>query len=697
MKAMKRGRILLPLILLAALVLAAVPAAAETAADAPQDEWTVMFYFCGSDLESKYGYATENLMEIGDVNYPTNAAISRLYAEIGREPPVQGKVNVLVETGGSREWHGGELLQMDFDPGVLQRWCYHHYPNGGLVEEGLFSGYELMESLPLQSMGAPETLADFIRWGVQTCPAKKYALVLWDHGGGAQTGLMADELFGGDTLYLYELKQAMADCGARLDTVVIDACLMANLETAWTLSGSADWLVASEEEVPGKGTAIREWLQALLNHPDMDGQWLGRCVCDMTATKYSNSTDQMAKSLMTWSVTDLSKIGRLTEATGKLFRAATETIAYNPEVFLNFVQQMYKMEEYGNGQQNMRDLGSLLYSENLVSLMDYHVIDEAMRAFSEAVTYVLHGPGRSNARGLSFCYPLNTSDEVLDLYARNFPCADYLAFLDSLSYSWKAPDDVYEQTPRLPEATTLDIFKPVIGRVMQDGMPALQISGTMDTLENIYYRLYRKDQTMNEILRLGRTSCMYQITENGTVARAGDPMHWPAIDGNFCCMDLVEDQWEDRLYNIPVRINSDTAVFRCGRFLRNYGDETYYEYEIYGVWEGYDENSPLMNRSVQPLAMLTGREFSLLYPKDEPDVAGRTDYETGPALTIYRKLDIGEITLPPGTYYLEYEVENLFRQPTVLERIEFRWDGEQLIFPEGFDWSGIVTVKKADP
>ncbi len=29
-------------------------------------EWTVMFYFCGSDLESKYGFATENLKGIYD-------------------------------------------------------------------------------------------------------------------------------------------------------------------------------------------------------------------------------------------------------------------------------------------------------------------------------------------------------------------------------------------------------------------------------------------------------------------------------------------------------------------------------------------------------------------------------------------------------------------------------------------------------
>ena len=60
-EAMKKT--LIVLMLLSALAsLAAVPCAAEEVPDRPGEpekaEWTVMFYFCGSDPESKYGYAT---------------------------------------------------------------------------------------------------------------------------------------------------------------------------------------------------------------------------------------------------------------------------------------------------------------------------------------------------------------------------------------------------------------------------------------------------------------------------------------------------------------------------------------------------------------------------------------------------------------------------------------------------------------
>ena len=55
------------LFLAAALFLTAVlwfPEKAPAEAEQKPAQWTVMFYMCGSDLESKYGYATENLKEI---------------------------------------------------------------------------------------------------------------------------------------------------------------------------------------------------------------------------------------------------------------------------------------------------------------------------------------------------------------------------------------------------------------------------------------------------------------------------------------------------------------------------------------------------------------------------------------------------------------------------------------------------------
>ena len=173
-------------------------------------------------------------------------------------------------------------------------------------------------------------------------------------------------------------------------------------------------------------------------------------------------------------------------------------------------------------------------------------------------------------------------------------------------------------------------------------------------------------------------------------------MHWPAIDGSLCCIDLVQDGNWTMLYNIPVQINSDTALLRCGRDIDYEDDVRYSEYEVYGVWEGYDENSRLMNRSVEPLAMLEGREIRMLYPIYDPDPKTKTRYMAGDVLNIKRSLPIEEIPLPAGTYYLEYELVDMFMRSMRLEQIEIHWDGEKMTFPDDFVWEGLVDIQWND-
>ena len=704
--AMKRMLVLALMTALALLTLAGPAGMACAEAAAPEEElseWTVLFYFCGSDLESKYGYASGNLNEIAEVSYPDNYLPQLIGDDADSQwidMPAPGKVNVLIETGGSSEWHDDlDSLGLDIDPHALQRWRYNVYPENLLYGDSTVVSFELMQSLPLQSMADPQTLSDFIRWGAETCPAKKYALVLWDHGGGAKTGLFIDELFDNDVMYLYEFKQALADGGVHFETVLIDACLMANLETAWAIKDSANWLVASEEIVPGKGTAVSDWLQALFNQPALDGEWLGRCICDMTCVKYANDTDDLAKSLLTWSVVDLSKIDRLVDVFRQYFRNMNDTLIGSPFLFRAYAFCIFEAEEYGDGQQNMRDLGSLFYNADIVHFTDPHILEEAMEALKDAVVYISRGPGRSGARGLSFCYPADFNEEELDVYAKNFPMPEYLAYLDAIN-TWTAPDQIYEQVERLPNIDDIEEMRIHLTRRMSsDGMPALVIDGTDYNLDDVYYRLYKLEEATGEVVRLGRTDCMFDFTDDEYLFRAGDPMHWPAIDGSLCCIDLIQKNGLMRLYNIPVQIGTDTCILRCGRSVNTMFldsewtiDKRTSDYEIYGVWEGYDDHSELLNRSVKPLAMLAGQDFQVLYPIDAD--GSRTMYVPGDELTIYRALDVSEIPLPAGTYYLEYEVDDMFLRPLLLDRIEIHWDGEKMTFPEGFSWEGEVVLKQ---
>ena len=93
-------------------------AAAETAAEpaaepaAEKAAWTVMIYLCGSDLESQYSFATGNLQEIAAVHEPENQ-IGTILTDVRDISDLQvklpGQVHILLETGGSSEWHAQAL------------------------------------------------------------------------------------------------------------------------------------------------------------------------------------------------------------------------------------------------------------------------------------------------------------------------------------------------------------------------------------------------------------------------------------------------------------------------------------------------------------------------------------------------------------------------------------------------------------
>ena len=162
-----RMRIAMLVALLTAALLA-VPVTAGAEEAAPLDEWTVLIYLCGSDLESQNAMATFNLMEINKT-MPIFHKLKGTYDAQGLTgntglQSVQGRVNLLIETGGCSHWHAKDLLGLDIATDRLQRYEYDKVKLGGFV---------LADEQPLQSMSDPRTLAEFIRWGVAARPARR--------------------------------------------------------------------------------------------------------------------------------------------------------------------------------------------------------------------------------------------------------------------------------------------------------------------------------------------------------------------------------------------------------------------------------------------------------------------------------------------------------------------------------------------
>lgn len=313
------------------------------------------------------------------------------------------------------------------------------------------------------------------------------------------------------------------------------------------------------------------------------------------------------------------------------------------------------------------NFGGILYRSSFREIASPQRQQNIQEALADAVNYFVRGSGRANARGLSFCFATNFLSDKLDIYARNCPSVHYLALLDAIS-PWDAPSWVHEKVQKLPELNDAGIYHVTVEKIIWDnGSPAFSIKEGANYISTVVYHLYRVDETTGQTIRMGKVPVYYDPEEE--MYRVYDLSKWPAVDGSLCQVELQNDIKvgnDNLLYNIPIMINSELANMRCVYWF----DKA--EYEVLGLWDGYDNDSNEFNRNVMSLSQVAGREYRILH-----DVVGggRNDrpYALGPTMIMYRSLKLEELTLPPGTYYLEFAVYGLFLRPMTLERLKLNW------------------------
>ncbi|GAG28789.1 unnamed protein product, partial [marine sediment metagenome] len=155
---------------------------------------------------------------------------------------------------------------------------------------------DLKSDLGELNMGDPQTLIDFTSWAVTEYPAKKYLLVIWNHGGGFRSpayttrDIAWDDTSGGDKITMPELEYALsaisAQIGKKIDIVGMDACLMAMTEVAYQIKDHTDILVASEENEPGDGWPYDTILGQLVVNPTTSPEQLATDIVDKYIYSY---------------------------------------------------------------------------------------------------------------------------------------------------------------------------------------------------------------------------------------------------------------------------------------------------------------------------------------------------------------------------------------------------------------------------
>lgn len=186
------------------------------------------------------------------------------------------------------------LVQWD-KPADKKTWRYKITP-GGTINAGTLSS----------DMGynpANELVAS-MQWVKNNYPAKRYALILWDHGSGVldyepgtttrklikrtlgttwmQIPGRAPQPIAGERGILYDdtqytcltnqgLSSSLASIkkiiGQNIDLVAMDACLMAMAEVAYQMKDCVNLFVASEQTIPGTGYPYSKFIKPLSLNP----------------------------------------------------------------------------------------------------------------------------------------------------------------------------------------------------------------------------------------------------------------------------------------------------------------------------------------------------------------------------------------------------------------------------------------------
>lgn len=592
-------------------------------ANVEKDSWAIYWYLCGSDLESGGGFATGDLIELLEVAMPEN-------------------VTVVIETGGSTVWHNDVM-----DASKLQRWVYD--------SEGL----TLVDEQPLASMGEAQTLADFLNFAKTNFPAEKTAVVFWNHGGGSVTGAAFDELYGFDSLTLGEMYAAfssvweVSEVNQPLDLIGFDTCLMATVDVAYTFCDIAKYLVASEETEPANGWYYSQWVGALAQNPAMNGEELGKIICD---AYYAGCEAVGTQDNTTLSLTDLSKVGPLLEAYEVFGAEALAAACTDPAFFSQFGRVAVQSENYGGntkeqGYSNMVDLGHMARQSSDILGSAQNVLD----ALDECVLYQVGGQYRTEATGLSCYYSYNGDVDDFMGYAgqgvgeafKYFYSYGLTGELDDTGMEYIAGMDFYE----LPEVQNLATMgwdgAPL--EVDDQGTAFLTLgSEAYDILAGIGFSLYYIDEENDLMMLLGTDNDMNADWENGIFSDNFRGV-WGSIDGNLVYMELSFEGEDYNLYSVPVLINDEQYN------LQVVYDFTLEEWGIIGARQGIDENG------------MADKEMRLLQVGDQittiwylATYSGEDEFEpyAMQTFTVTEDTSFAEIALPDGSYSMVFEMRD---------------------------------------
>ncbi len=344
--------------------------------DVVYKDWSIFLYVCGSNLETDAAEATYDLYEIDSV-----------YGK-------PDDVNIVVEAGGSKSWNS--YYSSVIDASKLNRF---HLTNSSYVQD---------EQITNANMGKSSTLQSFLEWGIDEYPAEKYALILWNHGGGL-AGCCQDENYNDmltDDEVISAVDGAFRNTGtSKFEWIGYDCCLMQTMEVAEFNSQYFNYQVGSQEVESGYGWKYDGWIGNVYNKKSTET--ILTSIVDSYINQFSGGEEATdSDSNQTLSYLDLSKISA--------FKGAWETLATKTKAKIttsnrsNFWNNVVQASHYFGGDISWGAYDAYDYLQKLKANSTFNPGSSYITAVEKALSAMIkHNKaqkgGSADAHGLS-CY-----------------------------------------------------------------------------------------------------------------------------------------------------------------------------------------------------------------------------------------------------------------------------------------------------
>ena len=518
-------------------------------------EWTVCIYMCGTDLETKGSCATSDILEMLSADIPDD-------------------VNVLIMTGGTKQWNPFEEDKAAAENGVIKEGAYitpdsDHTQVYCIDDDKMNLVYTYDDNL---DMGDVCTLESFLELALYYAPAEHLMVSMWNHGGGPIDGVEWDENTNNNISvpeYVSFAEALYKARGQKTDILGFDVCLLGNLEVALNLAPYADYMVASAETEPGSGW-LYDWMSVFseTNEENRTAEPIEvaqRIIDTFPANEGNNWADTTGLTLAVYDLSKADELGTAFESMASELYAALDNI----ELFSQISRRAEKVSSMCAGSYGLLDLYDFAYdmSDLLPSakgVMDvlgtipgderkFHGKTDGEEPF---VIYRGSSPDYMECLGVTFYYP-TLKTYIPDVVQAGKTAITYTGLEMVQSYN-NFISELLLRTDKLQQ------FKGELKLGYDDEREkiVIEVENPEDTIAlskvdyTLIYSKTNEDGTETSYdLGCAPTVCDW---ENGIFEVPFDGK-WCAIDGEFFTCELEDSYYYDICY-IPVVLEGNTEL-----------------------------------------------------------------------------------------------------------------------------------------